>query len=277
MWRGRQWPALYSFSSEGKKLVFGMFSEFVRNQLRITPSTPSGRESVAQVIRVCLVIRTGSSRNFRNVSELKLTLEARDPDDDSMSPVVYVDVVDFDGLTLRQQIEALIKPSPAFIIMTHGAAQINLLYLDEFTASNTNIIEICPPYSHCVCLNSVRTALCPSWYYNLTRFLEVSYYGYAVEDEQLSCQQYCDSNKNHDPGEAARKKVRDPKYVTVSAHSLRSMMYDIIRAPVPPPKEMNFDNPDRLRVHRADFGRDVRQKYADLRKVNGPIQAPDIN
>ena len=110
----------FNHSIEGGN-PFRMVSDFARNQLGLTvDSNPNGQQSPPDVIRVCLVARTGGSRNFRNVSELKLALETRDVDD-STSPIVSVDVVDFDGLSLRQQIEALTKPSPEFIIIPHGA------------------------------------------------------------------------------------------------------------------------------------------------------------
>ena len=256
---------------------FRMVSDFARNQLGLTvDSNPNGPKSQSDVIRVCLVARTGYSRNFRNVSELKLALETRDADD-STSPIVRVHVVDFDGLSLRQQIEALTKPSPEFIVMAHGAGESNMLYLDEFTAANTNIIEICPPYMHCVCPNSVRTAFCPWFYYNNTRFHNLSYYALAVEDEQLNCQQYCDGNEHvrDKPGWITRMKVRDHKNLTVSAQSLRSMVYDIMKMEVAPSKEITPDNLDRIRVQQMDFGKDARQKYSDLSKA-AIIQVPDI-
>ena len=70
-------------------------------------------------------------------------------------------------------------------------------------------------------------------------------------------------------------KVRDQKNLTVSAQSLRSMVYDIMKMEVSPSKEITPDNLDRIRVQRMDFGKDARQKYADLSKAT-IIQVPDI-
>ena len=159
------------------------------------------------------------------------------------------------------------------VMMAHGAGQTNLMYLDKETASNTNIIEVCPPYTHCACKDSVRTNLCATVFYAHTRMLNVSYYVYAVEDEQLNCQQYCDGNKHHHP-DAAREKVRDMKFVTVSAHSLRDMVLGILESPTPP--RDNISSPARTWIHKMDFGEHVRRKFADIRTVNGRIQPPDL-
>ena len=264
-----------SVCTEIDAIRFRMISEFVRSQLGVTSDFESNaKENMTDAIRICLVARTGKTRNFRNVSALKMALEERDPDD-SVTPNVHVSVVDFDGMNLREQIEAMIKPSPTFIIMAHGAGQTNLWYLDEFTASNTTVIEISPPYTHCKCTDLDEfTAISPHFYYTRTQYMNMSYYAYAVEDERLSCQQYCDSNKHYKPESAARHKVRDMKYVTVSPQSLRSMVYDIMRLESPLPKDVNAG---RIKVHRVHFGEDVLQKFANLRNANGPITVPDMN
>ena len=234
-----------------------------------SPAEIEQKES-GDVRRVVLVQR-GGTRSFRNVTTLKRVIESSGPERAS-GLTLKVDVIDFEGLSIREQIEALTNPSPLFIIAAHGAGQTNLMYLDKETAANTNIIEICPPYTHCQCTDSVHTGFCPFFFYETTAMLNVSRYGYAVEDEQVDCRHYCDGNRMHNPHFEARTKVRDMKFVTVSARTLRDMMFGILESPMPPKGNIT----GRIWTHKMDLGEDVRGKFADMRTSNGKIQPPDV-
>ena len=240
-------------------------SEFIRRQLGISPPNPAYLKlNESNDHRVLLVSRTRTTRTtkrvFRNESALKSVLE---------STHFRVAVVDFSKLSLKAQIENLLHPFPSFIIMAHGSALGNLLYLDPLTVSRTNIIEICPPYTHCVCPGDAFTTMCPWYFYSRLRpLLDINYYAYAVEDGQLNCEQYCEGNKglialDHQSKKqrAARRRVRDVNFITVSGQALRNMMELILQST---DRDNEYDIRDHIIIHRMDFGDKIRRDFADL-------------
>ena len=246
---------------------FKMINQFVRIQLGLTSHITEQLElNPLRKQRVVIIERNDRKRKFRNASELKMIIEAHDP---SRTVEFQVDVIDFQGMSVRNQVETLIQPSPVFIIMAHGSALTNLMYLDEFTASNVNIIEICPPYTHCVCQRG-GTDICPWFFYLHTSFLNMSYYGYAVEDTHLDCDDFCAGK----PG-ARRGPVRDMSHVTVLPQSLLQMMHSILESPNLP-KKIDVNNQKRIKIHKMEFTNDIRQQFANLSNAKGAIQPRDM-
>merc|ERR550525_144010 len=154
--------------------------------------------------------------------------------------------------------------------MAHGSALVNLLYLDLLTASKTTVIEICPPYTHCVCPGDMFTTMCPFYFRSvLFPFLNITYYGYAVEDEEMDCNQYCNGNQAviaMDHTSRAQKKarhhVRDVDFVNVDGEGLRKMMLQILN------DDQEDNDDDRIIIHRVNLGEDNRRNYGDLQSIS---------
>ena len=102
---------------------------------------------------------------------------------------VWTYIPDLSELSILQQDHAFL--SHDLIVIPHGAGEANSMALTHWDQHRlhrlpSTVVEICPAYSHCECIN-----VCPGFYKD--RWNNLAFFGIAFENPDMNCTDYCSS------------------------------------------------------------------------------------